>query len=111
MVGGFIGLVKDLFLGLRDVFHGVIESILGSVDELGQRILELLDGLVLGRNFLEEGFRGSVRLNGYLAHDLLVRNNEGSGESRKRQNMGELHDCCGEESILVAGGGRKKCRN
>ena len=92
MVGSLIGLVRDIFFSLSGVFDGIVEGILGSVNELGERFFKLLDRLVLGRELFKEGFWGSVRFNGYLTHDLLVRDNEGGGESRKRQDLDELHD-------------------
>ena len=34
-----------------------------------------------------------MRFDGNLVHDLLVRNDEGGREGRKRQYICELHDC------------------
>ena len=100
MIGSFVSLVRNLFFSLRGIFNGIVKSILGSLDELCEGIFELLDHLIFGRNLFEERLRGSVRLNGYLAHDLLIRNDEGSRESRKRQDLDEFHDCYRIEGIL-----------
>ena len=102
MVSSLGCLVRDVFFSLRGVFNGIVEGIFGRVNELGERVFELLDRLVFGRELFEEEFRSSVRLNGYLAHDLLVRNDEGSGEGRKWPDLDELHDCCDVEDILNA---------
>lgn len=102
MVGSVVGLVRDLFFSLRGVFNSVVKGILGSIYELGESVFELLDRLIFGRDLFEEGFWGSVRLNGDLTHDLLVRNYESSGESRKRQELDEFHDCCDMEGMLDA---------
>lgn len=97
MVGSLVGLVGGLFFSLRGVFDYIVESILGSIDEFSERIFELLDRLVFRRDLFEERFGGSVRLNGHLIHDLLVRNNEGGGESRKGQDLDEFHGCWVQE--------------
>lgn len=103
MVGSFVGLVRDLFCSLRSVFDGVVKGIFGGVYELSERVVELLDRLVFRRDFFKEGIRGSVRFNGYLAHDLLVGNHKRSGESRNRQDVDELHYCWNMEGDIEEG--------
>ena len=110
MVGSFVGLVRDLLLSLGSVFNGIVEGILGRIYELGKRVFQLLDRLIFGRDVFEAGFGGPVRLNGYLAQDLLVRNDKGSGKSYKGQDVNELHDCCDIKCMFdaVMAVGKKK---
>lgn len=45
-MGSMVGLVCDFLLSLSGVINGIVESIFGSIYELGKGVLELLDRLV-----------------------------------------------------------------
>lgn len=86
----------DLVVGFLATLGGVVNSLvecsLRGINELGEGILEFSDGLVLRRKLVEDGLCAVLLgLDGNLIGNLLVWDDEGSGEGRERQNVDEFH--------------------
>lgn len=106
IVSGLVNPRARSLAGISGVSQGIVQDALGfvgglldTVGDLGEVLFEAIEDGVLGPGcVVNDVSLMAVVLNGELVEDVLARDNEGRGQSRKRQDVGELHLRMGDVS-------------